>query len=160
MGYQRRVHGDSLSFFGRRNIKMKAVALFSLIAVAFAEPKAEAKPYYYGAYGLGYGGYSGYYGHGLGYSGYYYGKREALPVWCLWLWSWTLWLCWIPLCPPQRLLRQEGGRGRGQALRLWCLWSWIWTSFWLCWIPLRPQLQLLWPWILLGISLLTTSLPD
>merc|ERR1712172_178084 len=64
MGYQRRVHGDSLSFFGRRNIKMKAVALFSLIAVAFAEPEAEAKPYYYGAYGLG-------------YSGYYYGKREA-----------------------------------------------------------------------------------
>merc|ERR1712227_288810 len=77
MGYQRRVHGDSLSFFGRRNIKMKAVALFSLIAVAFAEPEAGAKPYYYGAYGLGYGGYSGYYGHGLGYSGYYYGKREA-----------------------------------------------------------------------------------
>merc|ERR1711868_76217 len=72
-----RVHGDSLSFFGRRNIKMKAVALSSLIAVAFAEPEAEAKPYYYGAYGLGYGGYSGYYGHGLGYSGYYYGKREA-----------------------------------------------------------------------------------
>merc|ERR1712227_169274 len=173
MGYQRRVHGDSLSFFGRRNIKMKAVALFSLIAVAFAEPKAEAKPYYYGAYGLGYGGYSGYYGHGLGYSGYYYGKREALPVWCLWLWSWTLWLCWIPLRPPQRLLWQEGGRG--QALLLWCLWSWLRTCLWL-WLPhLRPQrllrrlwicpsllwwLQRLWPWILLGISLLTTSLPD
>merc|ERR1711862_639979 len=69
----------SLSFFGRRNIKMKAVALFSLIAVAFAEPEAEAKPYYYGAYGLGYGGL---YGHGLGY-GYghsvYYGKREVRP---------------------------------------------------------------------------------
>merc|ERR1712172_228776 len=79
MGYQRRVHGDSLSFFGRRNIKMKAVALFSLIAVAFAEPEAEAKPYYYGAYGLGYGGYGGYYGHGLGYSGYYYGKRRLRP---------------------------------------------------------------------------------
>merc|ERR1712098_191567 len=44
-----------------------------------AEADAEAKPYYYGAYGLGYGGL---YGHGLGY-GYghsvYYGKREAEP---------------------------------------------------------------------------------
>merc|ERR1712243_199025 len=39
-----------------------------------AEPKAEAEPYYYGAYGLGYHGL-GY--HGLGYRGYYYGKREA-----------------------------------------------------------------------------------
>jgi len=54
---------------------------------ADAEPKADADPYYYGGYGLGYAhhgyglGYGGYYGHRLGYAGYhglgYYGKRSA-----------------------------------------------------------------------------------
>merc|ERR1711948_126478 len=49
-------------------------ALFSLIAVAFAEPEAEAKPYVYGAYGYYNNGYAGYpYTTHYGY----YGKREA-----------------------------------------------------------------------------------
>merc|ERR1712137_935598 len=70
----------SLSFTGRRNIKMKAVALFSLIAVAFAEPEAKADPWL--TYGYGHLGYAGY---GHAYAGYpyahsvYYGKREAEP---------------------------------------------------------------------------------
>merc|ERR1712066_627490 len=44
-----------------------------------AEAEPEAKPYYYGGYGLGYAGYGGYGYSGLGYAhhGYYYGKREA-----------------------------------------------------------------------------------
>merc|ERR1712212_1334574 len=88
MGYQRRVHGDSLLVTRGRNTKMmKTIAIVLLAAVAFAEPeaqpKAEADPY------LLYGGYGGYgYGHHLGYRGYgyggyglgyrtYYGKREA-----------------------------------------------------------------------------------
>merc|ERR1711970_734891 len=71
MGYQRRVHGDSLLVTGRRSKKMmKTIAIVLLAAVAFAEPeakpKADADPY------LLYGGYGGY---GLGYS--YLGKREA-----------------------------------------------------------------------------------
>merc|ERR1712184_107160 len=72
--------GISLSFTGRRNIKMKAVALFSLIAVAFAEPEAKADPWL--TYGYGHLGYAGY---GHAYAGYpyahsvYYGKREAAP---------------------------------------------------------------------------------
>merc|ERR1711942_112684 len=75
MGYQRRVHGDSLLVTARRNKKMmKTVAIALLAAVAFAEPeakpKAEADPY------LLYGGYAGYYGHALGYTTYI-GKREA-----------------------------------------------------------------------------------
>merc|ERR1711892_513398 len=86
MGYQRRVHGDSLLVTSRRNTKMlKTITLACLAAVAFAEPEAEAKaaadPYLlYGGYG-GYGGHLGY--AGLGYGGYgyghraYYGKREA-----------------------------------------------------------------------------------
>merc|ERR1711942_149712 len=82
MGYQRRVHGDSLLVTARRNKKMmKTVAIALLAAVAFAEPeakpKAEADPYLlYGGYGLGHLGYGGYYGHGLGYTTYY-GKRGA-----------------------------------------------------------------------------------
>merc|ERR1711942_541320 len=72
MGYQRRVHGDSLLVTARRNKKMlKTVAIALLAAVAFAEPKAKPKadadPY------LVYGGYDG---HGLGYTTYI-GKREA-----------------------------------------------------------------------------------
>merc|ERR1712212_1392692 len=102
MGYQRRVHGDSLLVTRGRNTKMmKTIAIVLLAAVAFAEPeaqpKAEADPYLlYGGYaGYGYGlghhlgyGYGGY-GHGLGYGyGYHglgypglgyrvYGKRSA-----------------------------------------------------------------------------------
>merc|ERR1712212_414128 len=87
MGYQRRVHGDSLLVTRGRNTKMmKTIAIVLLAAVAFAEPeaqpKAEADPYLlYGGYaGYGYGlghhlGY-GYGGYGLGYRTYY-GKREA-----------------------------------------------------------------------------------
>merc|ERR1719347_2044480 len=50
---------------------MKIISIACLAAVAFAEPEAKPKadPY------LLYGGYGGYYGHGLGYS--YYGKRDA-----------------------------------------------------------------------------------
>merc|ERR1711887_52896 len=85
MGYQPRVHGDSLLVTGRRSKKMmKIIAIVLLAAVAFAEPEAKPKadvdPYLlYGGYGLGHLGYAGhlgyggYYGHGLGY----YGKREA-----------------------------------------------------------------------------------
>merc|ERR1711942_62962 len=82
MGYQRRVHGDSLLVTARRNKRMmKTVAIALLAAVAFAEPeakpKADADPYLlYGGYGLGHLGYGGYYGHGLGYTTYI-GKREA-----------------------------------------------------------------------------------
>merc|ERR1711892_1641850 len=86
MGYQRRVHGDSLLVTSKRNTKMlKTITIACLAAVAFAEPEAEPKaaadPYLlYGGYG-GYGGHLGY--AGLGYRGYgyghraYYGKREA-----------------------------------------------------------------------------------
>merc|ERR1711970_1050287 len=69
MGYQRRVHGDSLLVTGRRSKKMmKTIAIVLLAAVAFAEPeakpKADADPY------LLYGGYP--------YAHYgYYGKRSA-----------------------------------------------------------------------------------
>merc|ERR1712055_651764 len=96
MGYQRRVHGDSLLITGWRSIKMiKFIAIVCLAAVAYgeAEPKAEADPVllYGGYYGhhLGYGyGYPYRYGHRLGYAGHYgypyghygyYGKREAEP---------------------------------------------------------------------------------
>merc|ERR1712055_563403 len=78
MGYQRRVHGDSLLISGWRSIKMiKLIAIVCLAAAAYgeAEPKAEADPVLL---------YGGYYGHNLGYGygypyryGHYYGKREA-----------------------------------------------------------------------------------
>merc|ERR1712154_679428 len=62
-----------MGFTGRRNINMKTIALFSLIAVAFAEPWLT-----YGAYGLGYAGHA--YGYGYPYAhSIYYGKREAEP---------------------------------------------------------------------------------
>merc|ERR1712151_403937 len=75
MGYQRRVHGDSLLVTSRRSTKMmKTIAIVLLAAVAFAEPdakpKADADPYLL---------YGGYYGHGLGYGYGYYGKRDAEP---------------------------------------------------------------------------------
>merc|ERR1711942_546336 len=83
MGYQRRVHGDSLLVTARRNKKMlKTVAIALLAAVAFAEPeakpKADADPYLlYGGYGLGHLGYRGYYGYPYAHSYAYYGKRSA-----------------------------------------------------------------------------------
>ena len=55
------------------------------MALADAEPKADADPYYgyygLGYHGLGYGlGYRGYgYGYGLGHHYGYYGKRSAEP---------------------------------------------------------------------------------
>merc|ERR1712055_300745 len=80
MGYQRRVHGDSLLITGWRSIKMiKFIAIVCLAAAAYgeAEPKAEADPVLL---------YGGYYGHHLGYGygypytyGHYLGKREAEP---------------------------------------------------------------------------------
>merc|ERR1712106_1112018 len=75
MGYQRRVHGDSLLVTSKRNTKMlKTITIACLAAVAFAEPEADPKaaadPY------LLYGGYGGYGGHLYGHRGYY-GKREA-----------------------------------------------------------------------------------
>merc|ERR1719290_31484 len=62
-----------LGYYGKRS------------ADAEPEAKADADPYYYGGYGLGYAGYGGYglgyaryggYGH-LGYGLGYYGKRSA-----------------------------------------------------------------------------------
>ena len=65
-------------------IKLLMQACLVAMALADAEPKADADPYY-GYYGLGYHGlgyrgygyglghYGGYYGYGRGY-GYYWGK--------------------------------------------------------------------------------------
>merc|ERR1711887_438575 len=83
MGYQPRVHGDSLLVTGGRSKKMmKTIAIVLLAAVAFAEPeakpKADADPYLlYGGYGLGHLGYAGHLGYGGYYGHAYYGKREA-----------------------------------------------------------------------------------
>merc|ERR1712039_517259 len=41
------------------------------------EAEAEAKPYVYGAYGLGYGHHFGYAGYPYAHSYSYYGKRDA-----------------------------------------------------------------------------------
>merc|ERR1712198_603063 len=62
---------------GTTNMKLFVFACLLAMALADAEPKADADPYY-GYYGLGYHGL-GYraYGHGLGYYGHYYGKRSA-----------------------------------------------------------------------------------
>merc|ERR1712168_1430610 len=84
-----RVHGDSLS--GVQTI-MKYLLLLTFVAfacaapeadpnaVAEADPKAEADPYYlYGYYGL----HHGYYGYGYPYYGYYGRKKreaEAAPA--------------------------------------------------------------------------------
>merc|ERR1712198_651749 len=71
---------------GTTNMKLFVFACLLAMALADAEPKADADPYY-GYYGLGYHGlgYRAYgyglghygYGHGLGYYGGYYGKRSA-----------------------------------------------------------------------------------
>merc|ERR1712141_824788 len=64
-------------------MKLFVFACLVAMALADAEPKADADPYYgyygLGYHGLGYGlGYRGYgYGYGLGYYGGYYGKRSA-----------------------------------------------------------------------------------
>merc|ERR1711950_70785 len=71
---------------GTTNMKLFVFACLVAMALADAEPKADADPYY-GYYGLGYHGL-GYglrtYGYGLGHYGYaglghygYYGKRSA-----------------------------------------------------------------------------------
>merc|ERR1712130_835682 len=75
---------------GTTNMKLFVFACLVAMALADAEPKADADPYY-GYYGLGYRGL-GYglrsYGYGLGHYGYaglghrgyyggYYGKRSA-----------------------------------------------------------------------------------
>merc|ERR1711911_297249 len=73
---------------GTTNMKLFVFACLVAMALADAEPKADADPYY-GYYGLGYHGlgYRGY-GYGLGHYGYaglghygyglgYYGKRSA-----------------------------------------------------------------------------------
>merc|ERR1711974_511796 len=70
---------------GTTNMKLFVFACLVAMALADAEPKADADPYYgyyghgyhglgYRAYGYGLGHYG--YGHGLGYYGYY-GKRSA-----------------------------------------------------------------------------------
>merc|ERR1712117_112128 len=61
---------------GTTNMKLFVFACLVAMALADAEPKADADPYY-GYYGLGY--------HGLGYRGYgyglgHYGKRSAEPT--------------------------------------------------------------------------------
>merc|ERR1711917_110839 len=71
---------------GTTNMKLFVFACLLAMALADAEPKADADPYY-GYYGLGYHGlgYRAYgyglghygYGYGLGYYGGYYGKRSA-----------------------------------------------------------------------------------
>merc|ERR1712130_605524 len=60
---------------GTTNMKLFVFACLVAMALADAEPKADADPYY-GYYGLGYHGL-GHYGYaGLGHYGYY-GKRSA-----------------------------------------------------------------------------------
>merc|ERR1712087_882412 len=77
---------------GTTNMKLFVFACLVAMALADAEPKADADPYY-GYYGLGYHGlgYGRAYGYGLGHYGYaglghygyglgYYGKRSAEPT--------------------------------------------------------------------------------
>merc|ERR1711974_317876 len=93
---------------GTTNMKLFVFACLVAMALADAEPKADADPYYgyygLGYHGLGYRGYGyglghygygyglgyahygyglGHYGYGLGHYGYglgYYGKRSAEPT--------------------------------------------------------------------------------
>merc|ERR1711974_523165 len=69
---------------GTTNMKLFVFACLVAMALADAEPKADADPYYgyygHGYHGLGYRAYGyglGHYGYGLGYYGGYYGKRSA-----------------------------------------------------------------------------------
>merc|ERR1711872_813701 len=69
---------------GTTNMKLLVFACLLAMALADAEPKADADPYYgyygHGYHGLGYRAYGyglGHYGYGLGYYGGYYGKRSA-----------------------------------------------------------------------------------
>merc|ERR1711954_443866 len=69
---------------GTTNMKLFVFACLLAMALADAEPKADADPYYgyygHGYHGLGYRAYGyglGHYGYGLGYYGGYYGKRSA-----------------------------------------------------------------------------------
>merc|ERR1712080_178631 len=59
VGYGRGYYGGYRGYYGKRD--------------ADAEPKADADPYYYGGYGLGYRSY-GYGGYGLGYGYGLYGR--------------------------------------------------------------------------------------
>merc|ERR1712106_660811 len=123
MGYQRRVHGDSLLVTSKRNTKMgKTITIACLAAVAFvepeADPKAAADPYLlYGGYG-GYGGHLGYGGYGYGHRGYY-GKREAEAE---------------PkaAADPYLLYGGYGGYGGHLGCWSWICSLWIWTS-WILW---------------------------
>merc|ERR1711962_1147001 len=95
MGYQRRVHGESLPDIRAGNM-FRALLVVACVAYATAEAEAGADPYYgFGYSRLGYGGlgYSRLGSSGLGYAGLgyagrgyyglgssrlgYYGKREA-----------------------------------------------------------------------------------
>merc|ERR1712117_142464 len=87
MGYQRRVHGDSIPVSDPENISTMKVslALFVVLACVLAVSEAQLNYFYKsragvnGALGFpraygGWGGYGGYYG---GYRGYFRGKRSA-----------------------------------------------------------------------------------
>merc|ERR1712117_125723 len=93
MGYQRRVHGDSIPVSDPENISIMKVplALFVVLACVLAVSEAQLNYFYKsraavnGALGFpraygGWGGYSGYRGYGGyygGYRGYFRGKRSA-----------------------------------------------------------------------------------
>merc|ERR1712193_113464 len=62
----------------RSSSMIKALVVFSVVALAMGAPEADAKADpYYGYYGLGHYGYAGY---PYAYGGYYYGKRSAEPT--------------------------------------------------------------------------------
>merc|ERR1712117_887674 len=84
MGYQRRVHGDSIPVSDPENISTMKVSLALFVVLAFVLAVSEAQLNYFyksraavnGALGFprAYGGCGGYYG---GYRGYFRGKRSA-----------------------------------------------------------------------------------
>merc|ERR1712117_868796 len=93
MGYQRRVHGDSIPVSDPENISTMKVSLALFVALACVLAVSEAQLNYFyksraavnGALGFpraygGWGGYSGYRRYGGyygGYRGYFRGKRSA-----------------------------------------------------------------------------------